>query len=356
MMPYSVLYFIATTCLLYTLCGCSTQAHGPQDTHSSAVLTDLDEDGFTTAQGDCDDDDDTRFPAAEDASIDGVDQDCDGIDGPDADGDGHIDVAAGGDDCDDQDPDATLTDTDPDCDGVEAWGDCDDYDPFSTTTAEDADCNGYVDWPCTSLKFDGLNDKVESSFSPVLTVFSLEMWVQFPLESTQRGGIIDMEGDVGGDVWRILLTAECKVRVEMRKEGSGTRHLEYAASLCDAQWHHITLIRDESKIRLFVDGREEDNHNFTYTPLSSTGTFRLGYSPIHTEENTAFEGLIHSVHLNQAILYEQDFSPKQPVGDENTLLLWSLSEGSGNTTLSEYSGVEGSIDGAVWIEACPYGL
>ena len=65
---------------------------------------DLDEDGVTVEDGDCDDADPSVYPGADDAGVDGVDQDCDGLDGPDGDGDGYVDASAGGDDCDDAEP------------------------------------------------------------------------------------------------------------------------------------------------------------------------------------------------------------------------------------------------------------
>jgi hypothetical protein len=65
---------------------------------------DDDGDGQSEHEGDCDDDDSTTYDGAEDISVDGTDQDCDGFDGPDVDGDGFADLSAGGTDCDDQDP------------------------------------------------------------------------------------------------------------------------------------------------------------------------------------------------------------------------------------------------------------
>jgi len=98
---------------------------------------DVDQDGYSIEQGDCDDADPDVNPGAEDSTVDGVDQDCDDFDGPDADGDGHADAAAGGDDCDDTDADSYPGADDDTVDGVDQ--DCDDLD------GPDADGDGYAD-------------------------------------------------------------------------------------------------------------------------------------------------------------------------------------------------------------------
>jgi hypothetical protein len=98
------------------------------DTDPAGVATDDgDDDGFTTADGDCDDSDPTRHPGAFDLADDGIDQNCDGVDGVDADGDGDAATWSGGDDCNDDDP--GLHGLDVDQDG-RSWcdGDCDDDD------------------------------------------------------------------------------------------------------------------------------------------------------------------------------------------------------------------------------------
>lgn len=93
---------------------------------SLSTSLDFDGDGYTVAQGDCDDQDINRSPGANDNDSDGIDTDCDGTadDGTgttDADGDGY--TAATG-DCDDTDayayPSAPHTQwrIDTDCDGV----------------------------------------------------------------------------------------------------------------------------------------------------------------------------------------------------------------------------------------------
>ncbi len=67
------------------------------------VVSDADNDGVTVEDGDCDDNDDTVYPGANDDTVDGVDQNCDGFDGIDADGDGIASAESGGTDCDDDD-------------------------------------------------------------------------------------------------------------------------------------------------------------------------------------------------------------------------------------------------------------
>ncbi len=99
---------------------------------------------------DCDDGDGLSSPAAADSAINGVDNNCDGVPGVDADGDGLASDDSGGTDCDDANPlifpgavELPYDNIDQDCDGsdlcdvdadgldaIECGGlDCDDLDP-----------------------------------------------------------------------------------------------------------------------------------------------------------------------------------------------------------------------------------
>ena len=74
-------------------------------------LSDFDGDGYAPlSQGgqDCDDSDIAILPSATDITGDGIDQNCDGIDGTDLDGDGYGSQNFGGLDCDDQDANLGL--------------------------------------------------------------------------------------------------------------------------------------------------------------------------------------------------------------------------------------------------------
>ncbi len=63
---------------------------------------DRDNDGFYS-DSDCNDNDNTVYPGADEIPYDGIDQDCDGFDLTDVDNDGYDSDLVGGDDCDDSD-------------------------------------------------------------------------------------------------------------------------------------------------------------------------------------------------------------------------------------------------------------
>jgi len=165
------------------------------DVSLSDLTDDQDGDGYTELAGDCDDADPSVSPGAIDALVDGQDENCDGLDGPDLDGDGVAAQDAGGTDCDDslaavrpgalewcngidddcdgevdeagaQDGVAVFGDTDGDgfgdpadvlvaCGVPEGYSaeptDCDDTDPLVHPDArescggDDEDCDGQVD-------------------------------------------------------------------------------------------------------------------------------------------------------------------------------------------------------------------
>ncbi len=143
--------------------GSSGDSFGIDDLILSALgLDDADGDGYTESSGDCDDEDATVSPDAEEIWYDGVDQDCDGGSDYDSDGDGFdSDI-----DCDDGDssvnPDAEetwydgvdqdcdgLSDNDADGDGFDIGRDCNDGDASIHPDAEETYYDG-VDSNCES--------------------------------------------------------------------------------------------------------------------------------------------------------------------------------------------------------------
>lgn len=106
------------------------------DWGADPAKADYDADGWSGEAGDCANDDPAYNPAAADPVGDGRDTNCDGVDGVDADGDHHLSVESGGDDCADTDPDAFPG-------APERWNGADD------------DCDGCVDDPAPTFRVHG---------------------------------------------------------------------------------------------------------------------------------------------------------------------------------------------------------
>lgn len=108
---------------------------------------------------DCDDGTSRVNPGERETPYDGIDQDCSGADVIDVDGDGYVAVAAGGDDCDDEDPAAwpgAIEDLanpgDEDCDGLinehtVCWDGTGEF--LTIQSALDAGCEGVEVCPGT---------------------------------------------------------------------------------------------------------------------------------------------------------------------------------------------------------------
>lgn len=134
-----------------------TQDTEETDTDTQTDPNDQDGDGFTPSEGDCDDLDANTNPNGNDPTVDGKDQNCDGVDGPDMDSDGYVDSNAGGTDCNDGDASVNPGATDVPGDGI------------------DQDCDGA---DATSANQDDFTNDGEHTFTVPAGVYSLtaSMW------------------------------------------------------------------------------------------------------------------------------------------------------------------------------------
>lgn len=337
---------------LFFHCTLSSSTSVVDDT-ASQDISDQDQDGVPTEE-DCNDEDASISPLSEDSSIDGIDQNCDGIDGPDADQDGLVDHLVGGEDCDDYDPESTTTIEDPDCDGFPTWLDCDDNDPNSTIISEDSNCDGFIDQPCTALSFDGVDDIMESSHALQVDDFTIEMWIHPPASVIDRQIIMESNLGTTENMISLQISKECKLRAEIRGPNQNVRQMIDAAYFCEPGWRHIALVREDSDVKLFTHGYHVKTISFHDNTINLAAPLMFGFTQTPHDLDTHFQGRIHSVQISSVARYNQSFITERQVADEHTTLLWYLSEGEGEIAHSEIGEHEGIINGPFWVEDCPF--
>lgn len=106
---------------------------------------------------------------------------------------------------------------------------------------------------------------------------------------------------------------------------------------------HVAIVRDNSEMRLFVNGELVSRRDESGQPLMSPPKqFLIG---------NLFAGLLDELHVSSVARYEQDFTPlARSEPDAHTLALFHCDEGSGDV-LKDSSGHErhGRINGpAIW--------
>jgi MYXO-CTERM domain-containing protein len=145
---------------------------------AGADIDDADGDGYASPI-DCDDTDASIHPGALEVIDDGIDQDCDGADlTADADADGHISEATGGDDCDDTDATVNPDQSEVPYDGVD--NDCDPATSDSDVDGHDAEAVGGDD--C---------DDTDAAINPE----AAEVWYDGVDQDCSGGSDHDQDGD-----------------------------------------------------------------------------------------------------------------------------------------------------------------
>ncbi len=169
------------------------------------ALTDADGDGYASAD-DCDDDDATAFPSADEVPADGIDQDCDGGDlchaDTDGDGFGSAALVASTDlDCDDDGESADTTDCDPA--DPDVFPDADEvfYDGVDQNCApeddDDADGDGFAAYDLDGTDCDDTDPDLHPGLDRTFEVPSTDYpTIQSAIDATCDGDTVHIAGGV----------------------------------------------------------------------------------------------------------------------------------------------------------------
>ena len=151
----------AALLVVFSLIGCTSDDKSTPDDTGEAIIDDLDGDGYSPAQGDCDDANIQVYPGQLEVWCDDLDNDC--VDGDDNDHD--ADGSICDDDCDDYDAsvyphadDVCGDGIDSDCDGaLECDCDGDDYDGALCDGSDCDDTDDAINPDAADSCYDGLD-------------------------------------------------------------------------------------------------------------------------------------------------------------------------------------------------------
>jgi putative heme-binding domain-containing protein len=99
-------------------------------------------------------------------------------------------------------------------------------------------------------------------------------------------------------------------------------HVHTEAKICDGRWHHLAMVYEAERVRLFVDARMVADQRVVAGGASPReGPLWLGaYLP----PQLSCDGLLDEVHLRRGAHPPATVPERPPMVDENTLALWHL--------------------------------
>lgn len=106
--------------------------------------------------------------------------------------------------------------------------------------------------------------------------------------------------------------------------GFAPDHCHSKSMICDGKWHHLAMILEAERIRLFVDGQSVADQVHHRTEMKSVpGGLALGSL---VDQQIGWTGLLDEVRISRGVRSFASFSEKAFVVDESTLSLWRLDE------------------------------
>ncbi|MFX1456778.1 MAG: DUF2341 domain-containing protein, partial [Promethearchaeota archaeon] len=132
----------------------------------------------------------------------------------------------------------------------------------------DDQVNGQIDG---SIDFDNVQDHINCGNDSSLNVgsgeFSLSLWFNF--DGINTGFIAGKGAYIGGIRYSIWITTLKRLRGEI-DDGGVNKYIETSTTFDDSKWHYVVLVRDESYLRLYIDGSE-----YALNPIPGYGSLDM---------------------------------------------------------------------------------
>jgi hypothetical protein len=222
----------------------------------------------------------------------------------------------------------------------------------TTTTSTTTTGTTGTELVCGALEFDGIDNYLEVPADAGLVygdTFTVEAWVH-QYSQQHDWDYIANQGWAGSDNSFRLQTKDSDVYLGI----PGHSGQEVNATIPQGQWVHIAAVYDNGTEYLFIDGVMAGSSASAGSPSSNPGTLSIGGLADHPTDY-AFDGMIDEIRISSTARYNAGFTPEANLpSDTDTLALWTLSEGEGETAFdSSGNGHDGTINGAIWVEDCP---
>ena len=209
-----------------------------------------------------------------------------------------------------------------------------------------------VESGCWSLSFDGVDDYVQTTNNPFssseLTDGTVSLW--FNPSSVDNGGasIFSLEGYVqlyhnGNGIVGACTDGLCTT-------------IQSNRALSADKWYQLVVTWQGTSTSFYINSDLQDT-----TVSSNSPNLDVTNRPLALGRHGNFNrlefvyGLIDNIAIWDRALSPSEVSTlldKQAVVFQDSLLLWTVDEMAGNS-LFDQGGINGTIDGATWVNSCP---
>lgn len=199
-----------------------------------------------------------------------------------------------------------------------------------------------------------MNDWVEIHSSPLDSVDLLagdtvEGWIYVPFATTNHDKVFYNGPHIEQSV---AVTTSGHLRYGVKFSSFGWESVEVPAAF--HTWYHFAGVYDRLalELRVYINGELKGETSVgSDTPGSYFSVGMGAYAPEPNSHDEWYDGRIDAIRVSEGARYFGDFIP--PVEftvDSQTLALWTIENGAGNTLLDQSgNGHNGTIHGASWI-------